>query len=56
MLFLPAECESFRPFDTVVTCETLKLSNSAMNIKPKAVLATPAVPVHETELHALPFT
>lgn len=55
-LFLPAEWKSFRPFDTVVTCETLMLSSSAMNIKSGTVLAMPAVLVHKTELHAISFT
>lgn len=53
--FLSAEWESFRPFGTAVTYKTLMLSNSAVNIKSRAVLVMPAVLVHKTELHVISF-
>lgn len=55
-MFLFAEWESFRPFDTLMTCETLMLSNSATNIKSGTVLAMSAVLVHELEPHVVSFT
>lgn len=55
-LFLFTEWESFRPFDTVTTCETLMLSNSAANIKSGTVLAMSAVLVHKQEPRVVSFT